>query len=576
MADNSLNKAQKTLEALKAMKDFITKHANIFCILALLLFGYLFLFLNLGNYRLIDIDETRYVNIARAMFFSGNFITPHLNFEAFLEKPPLFYWLTVFSYKLLGNTDEFASRLPVAVMSFLMVFGTYFFGKKALGSKIYGLISAMVLLSTVLVGLFSHLATIDIGFTVLTTGAIYCAVITLFNVKEENKKYFWYVSYFFMGLSVLQNGLLGLILPVIVIALTFIALNSAKELVKPVNIIPGLIVFLLVSFPWHILVYKESGSALIQALLAPTSGVGRKQSFLFYIPVLFAGLLPWTFSFVSALIRGVKSLIKDYKATKSLRQIFSNDTNDRKLFIFTAVYVLSILLFFSFIPSKSPALILPLFPALALVAGYYWWGYIVDNKFEKGIKISTIVNAVFFILLGLLSAFALCILTGNSLAYAQGTDGFRMLTASWLIIMSLITLLCLISKNRSLLFIANVILMLGVSIIATGKILSCTTTFGQTELETFAGRAQMVSDSKLITLGFSEKYSILNNAKNKVYFITKTDNAGYNSLNDVVSAAKKEKTPVYLIIKKDKKYAPEFLTGFSKLEDGIKYELYMK
>ena len=97
MTGNLFDKAD---EVFGRIKDFISKHANIFCILVLLLFGYLFLFLNLGNYRLIDIDETRYVNIARAMFFNGNFITPHLNFEAFLEKPPLFYWMTVFSYKL--------------------------------------------------------------------------------------------------------------------------------------------------------------------------------------------------------------------------------------------------------------------------------------------------------------------------------------------------------------------------------------------------------------------------------------------------------------------------------------------
>ena len=84
---------------LKRAKDFITKYANPFCILALILFCYLFCILNLGNYRLIDIDETRYVNIARAMFTGGDYITPYLNFEPFLEKPPLFYWFIVLLYK---------------------------------------------------------------------------------------------------------------------------------------------------------------------------------------------------------------------------------------------------------------------------------------------------------------------------------------------------------------------------------------------------------------------------------------------------------------------------------------------
>ena len=519
------------------------------------------------------------------MLFNGNFVTPELNFEAFLEKPPLFYWLTVFSYKIFNNTDVFASRFPVALMSFLMMFGTFAFGKKALGSKIYGLISAMILLSTIWIGLFSHIAIMDIGFTALTMGAIYCAVITLFNVKEENKKYLWYVSYIFMALAVLQKGLIGIILPVMVVGLTFIALNKGKELIKPVNIIPGLILFFLISLPWHILAYKANGAVFIEELfvkhhfarfLNSATGLNRKQPFLFYLPILLAGLLPWTFSFISALIRGIKSLVKDYKATKSFRQIFSNDTNDRKLLIFASIYAVSILLFFSISSTKLPTYILPLFPALALVTGYYWWGYITDNKFEKGIKISTIVGAVFFILLGILGAFALCVLSGENLIYAQGADSFRMLMASWLIIISLITLLCLISKNRSLLFIANVILMLGVSIITTGKILSYTTTFGQTELETFADKAQMVSGSKLVTLGFGKKYSLLNNTKNKVYFITKADNKGYNILDDAIKEAKKEGAPVYLIIKKNAEYAPEFMRDFEKLDSGMKYELYMR
>ena len=201
------------------------------------------------------------------------------------------------------------------------------------------------------------------------------------------------------------------------------------------------------------------------------------------------------------------------------------------------------MLFFSISSTKLPTYILPLFPALALITGYYWWGYIVDNKFQKGIKISTIVSAVFFILLGIAGALALVILTGESLTFAKSADSFRMLMSSWLIVISLITLLCLISKNRSLLFIANVILMLGVSIITSGKILNYTTTFGQTELEAFAGKAQMVSGSKLVTLGFGKKYSVLNNSKNKVYFITKADNKGYNTLKTVVLEAKKKVCP---------------------------------
>ncbi len=570
---------------LKRAKDFITKHANPFCILALILFCYLFCILNLGNYRLIDIDETRYVNIARAMFAGGDFVTPYLNFEPFLEKPPLFYWLIVLLYKLTGSTDEFISRLPNAIMCILAVFATFFFGRKALNSKIFGLVSAFILLSSVWVGLFTHIAIMDIGFMALCTVTIYCAVVTLFNVKEENKKYLWYLAYFFMALSVLQKGLIGIIIPAMVTGLTFLAFNKGKELVKPLYIILGVIIFLLVALPWHIAAYTANGSAFIDdyivkhhfaRFLNSSLGINRKQPFLFYIPIILAGFMPWTFSFISACIRGIKSLVKDFKAAKSFKQLLSADTNDRKLLVFASIYMLSVLLFFSVSSTKLPTYILPLFPALSLITGYYWWGYIADNKFEKGIKISALTGAVFFIIFGIGGALITNFLSGESLLYAQNADSFRMVMASWLIVISLITILCLIAKNRSLLFIANVILMLGVSIITSGKILGFITTFGQNELEYYADKAQVVSGSKLIAYGTGKKYSLLNNYEGKIYYIVGIDNEGYNEVKDIIKNAAENKNAVYLITRNKKEYPSDILEKFTKLESGKKYDLYVK
>ncbi len=581
MESNFKNKMQVFF---KTIKDFITKYANFFCILSLILFSYLFLILNLGNYRLIDVDETRYINIARAMFAGGDFITPYLNFEPFLEKPPLFFWFTVLLYKLTNSTGEFVSRLPEAIFCIIAVFSTYFFGKKALGSKIYGLVSAFILLSSLWVVLFSHLAIMDIGFMSLCTVTIYCAIITLFNIKEENKKYFWYLAYLFMGLSVLQKGLIGIIIPVMVTVLTFLAFRKGKELIKPVNIIPGIIIFLLIALPWHIMAYTAHGNIFFEdyfikhhfaRFLNSSMGINRKQPFLFYIPVICAGFMPWIFSFVAALSRGIKSLIKDFRATKSFKQILSIDTNDRKVLVFASIYAVSILLFFSISSTKLPTYILPLFPALSLITGYYWWGYITDNKFERGIKISTLTGAIFFIIGGIGGALILNFLSGESLLYAQSAESFRMVMSSWLIVISLITILCLISKNRSLLFIANVILMLGVTIITSGKILGYVSTFGQTELEQYADKAQMVSGSKLVAFSTGKKYSLLNNYRGKVYYILRIDNESYNTLEDIISEAEKENTPVYLITKKKKKYPSEIINKFKKIEDGLKYDLYL-
>ena len=109
----------------------------------------------------------------------------------------------------------------------------------------------------------------------------------------------------------------------------------------------------------------------------------------------------------------------------------------------------------------------------------------------------------------------------------------------------------------------------------SGKVLNFVTTFGQTELENYAGKAQIISGSKLVTLGFSRKYSLLNEFTGKVHYITRANNEGYNALAGIKNKAKKENASVYLIIKKSKSYPVEFLKGFKKVQDGQKYDLYV-
>ena len=68
--------------------DFVKKHSEIFTILGLIIFCYFVFFFNIGNYALMDVDETRYVSMARDMFNTKDFMTLYLNGEYFFEKPP--------------------------------------------------------------------------------------------------------------------------------------------------------------------------------------------------------------------------------------------------------------------------------------------------------------------------------------------------------------------------------------------------------------------------------------------------------------------------------------------------------
>ncbi|MBQ9688030.1 hypothetical protein IJV79_00175 [bacterium] len=71
------------------MLEFFNKNKNLCYLMMLLVLGLVFLFLGLGSFPLIDVDETRYATMARDMVLTGNWNDLMLNGVPFLEKPPL-------------------------------------------------------------------------------------------------------------------------------------------------------------------------------------------------------------------------------------------------------------------------------------------------------------------------------------------------------------------------------------------------------------------------------------------------------------------------------------------------------
>ena len=73
----------------------------------------LVLFFSLGGMRdLWESDEARYAELGREMLDSGSFshwVIPRLNYVIYLEKPPLYYWLTAISFAVFG-VGEAAAR----------------------------------------------------------------------------------------------------------------------------------------------------------------------------------------------------------------------------------------------------------------------------------------------------------------------------------------------------------------------------------------------------------------------------------------------------------------------------------
>src|SRR5271155_5143546 len=68
----------------------------------------------LAGRPLYEPDEGRYAEIPREMLAGGDWIIPHLNGVAYLEKPPLQYWATALSLRVFGQ-NEFGARFYTAL-----------------------------------------------------------------------------------------------------------------------------------------------------------------------------------------------------------------------------------------------------------------------------------------------------------------------------------------------------------------------------------------------------------------------------------------------------------------------------
>jgi 4-amino-4-deoxy-L-arabinose transferase-like glycosyltransferase len=176
-------------------------------LLLLLVLPALLLYPCLG-FRLIEPDESRYAQIPREMLQRGDLVLPTLQGEPYLDKPPLFYWLVMLSYRTFGVHD-WAARLVPAVAVHLTILVTYLFGRRALGERA-ALAAALVLTLAPGFVTVSRLLILD-GLLTL------CVVVALFTAFEARRGDrlrwpWWLAAACATGLGVLTKGPVTLLL----------------------------------------------------------------------------------------------------------------------------------------------------------------------------------------------------------------------------------------------------------------------------------------------------------------------------------------------------------------------------
>ncbi|MCX6340580.1 MAG: glycosyltransferase family 39 protein [Candidatus Aureabacteria bacterium] len=324
-------------------------------VLILSLFFAFAFFQCLGEYPLMDPDEGRYAEVPREMLESGGFVTPHLNYVHFFFKPPLFYWMNVISLKAFGES-EFAVRFPSALCGFLVLVLTYFIGWKVFGRRA-ALLSAVILGTSGGYYTCSRLNLIDMPLTLCVTAALGFFLLASIET-ERHRGFYFHFFYIFMALAVLIKGLIGIILPGMVIFF-YMLLMRRWRLLREMRLLAGALIVIGICAPWFILVSVKNPGFMKFFFLREHVGRfisqihQRHEFFGFFVPALLGMMFPWSFFLPAAVARF-------WSARKS---------DDYAAWLFLVLWALVILIFFSFSESALLTYILPIFPAVALLTG---------------------------------------------------------------------------------------------------------------------------------------------------------------------------------------------------------------
>ncbi|HUI68282.1 MAG TPA: phospholipid carrier-dependent glycosyltransferase [Nitrospirota bacterium] len=339
-----------TQTATHGMRDLF-----LLTVLISLFFGFM-----LGNRPLSVPDEGRYVEIPREMVVTGDYLTPRLNGVKYFEKPVLFYWLEGFSIKHFG-LKGFALRLwPAlfALMGCLVVYGS---GVRLFGRR-SGLISAMVLATSLLYYALSRAIILDMPVSALLSVALLCFLLGTHEPHGLRRRLLMWGFYLFAALAVMTKGLIGILIPGMVIGIWIVLLGEWRVL-KTMYLPSGLLLFLLIAAPWHILVNRANPEFFNfyfiheHFLRYLTKIHSRYKPAWFFIPVVLLGLFPWS----AFLIQAVK-----HNLPPSWRE-----RHEHRDTLFLLLWAGFVFLFFSASSSKLIPYILPVFPPLSLLIGRY-------------------------------------------------------------------------------------------------------------------------------------------------------------------------------------------------------------
>lgn len=349
----------------------------------------LLLLLGLGSRELWG-AETRWANIALQMLQSGDYFDPYLKGSPYYDKPLLSYWLITATSWFTGGLGHWSLRLSSVISAWFCVWLVYLLGEQ-LFRKGTGLIAGWMLATTFYFVFWARVATADI----LTVCGVLAAVWWYWRGPDDSR--FWrYVVFFgLLSLTSLFKGLIGFILPGLVLLPHLLSEHRWKRHLN-LRLLAALVIagafymtpFVLSHF-YGAPTYEQSGLGLVLRenvvrFFQPFDQFGPIYTYLIYLPVY---TLPWAPCWLIAL----------WVAARNWKHI---EPDTRWLIQGLAL----LMLFFTASGSRRSYYVLPLVPFAQLLGAWWVTRRLAERNSEgHGLKIGfAVATALLVAILGVL------------------------------------------------------------------------------------------------------------------------------------------------------------------------------
>ena len=313
--------------------------------------------------HLLRPDEGRYAEISREMFASGDWVTIRYNALKYFEKPPFHMWVTTLAYELFGVGD-WQARLCVALSAIVglgasVLAATRWFGARA------GLLTGLALLAAPMWSIAGHFNSLDMTLS----GALACVLAFMILAQHPEaspaaRRGWMLACWVAMGVAILTKGLVGIALPGLVLVV-YTVLTRDFGLWRRLHLASGIVAMLVVTVPWFWLISTRNPEFphfffIHEHWDRYTSTThSRTGSPWYFVPLLLLGFLPWL------------GLTPRMWATVRERAGAVRGAGGKPFqpALMALIWAAAIFVFFSLSGSKLPGYIVPIFPALAMLAG---------------------------------------------------------------------------------------------------------------------------------------------------------------------------------------------------------------